>query len=113
MMLLFQVLTVLCAIVAVAFPVNYALSDWTRTLPGRSTMAMSCVVAVVMVLVALRAFGILLPDWSRFLVYGGILTVLSAQLAVLLRLQYGRTVNDGRRFMADRDGTRLDHERID
>lgn len=85
------------AVVAVAFPVLFARSRWYSTLPGKGTMLWSTIVAAVMALTALRAWGVHVPEWSRVLIYVAIAVGVTMQLVLLLRVQYGRQTRATRR----------------
>lgn len=89
-MILIRAVITYITVVAVAFPLIFSRSTWSATLPGKSTMIWSSIVAAVMSISALRVWGIDLPEWVRFPIYLGIGFGVTVQLVTLLRVQYGR-----------------------
>lgn len=81
------VLVFAATVPAVAFPLVYLRSPWRSTLPGRSTMALAVVIAIVLVLACLRRTLGLPPVPFQIVAYGLTLVVLWAQLIVLLKVQ--------------------------
>lgn len=98
-MILIRAVITYIAVVALAFPLVFSRSTWRDTLPGKSTMLWSSIVAAVMTTTALRVWGIDLPEWVRFPIYAGIALGVTMQLVTLLRVQYG-----------ERRGTRRERE---
>lgn len=86
-------------ITAVLFPALYLRSPWRSTLPGRSIMLFSVIIAGIFVLIAVRTvFRVELPEYVRTIVYVLIAAATTTQLLVLLRVQRrGYEPNLGRR----------------
>lgn len=96
-MILILIAITYITVVAAAFPVIFSRSRWNSTLPGKATMLWSVIVASVMLLTDLRAFGVTLPEWVRGPIYLGIAVGVTVQLVTLLRVQYGKKAKRTRR----------------
>jgi hypothetical protein len=87
----FIVLTVMVAVafvLAAFFPIYLALrADWRANAAGKSAMAFSVVIAVVLGLAVFRRGGYTPPPWVGIVAYVGIIATLLAQDITLVRIQ--------------------------
>lgn len=78
-------------LLALYFPVMfYVRSDWYTNTPGKSLMALSGAIALLLGLAVLRSSGVILPEWVRAASYLLIVIVLVVQDVTLTRIQNRR-----------------------
>lgn len=87
-----QVLLTAAFLLALYFPVMlYIRSDPSANSPTRASFTFSIVVAGVLLLAMLRAYGVGMPGWLRITAYAAIVTGLAIQDWTLTKTQNRRS----------------------
>lgn len=103
---LLAVLVTIGWILALAFPLIYSQYPWMNSAPGRSVMTLGLVIALALTLGELRLLGLVLPDWTRSVLYGLIDVALAFQLYTLLMVQRKRRKDGDAAMERDRSTIR-------
>lgn len=72
---------------SVIFPVLYLVRTPPRNSPGRAVLTFSIIVSFVLGLAFARSLGIMLPEWVRPVIYGGIIVGLFLMDFTLIKEQ--------------------------